>query len=132
MNNKCDGCKFYCNGRCFAEKDSPYVEYADCQGENNRHDTISNQETIRILKWMLDNVDEDGRIDVGSWYCGIDKDFKEALSVAIKSVEKRPKGRWKEATNGRGRSYFCSRCGTQYEKPYDDCPNCGVDMRGDV
>ena len=36
MSNKCDGCKFYCNGRCFGEKNAPYVEYADCNGENNK------------------------------------------------------------------------------------------------
>ena len=49
MNNKCDGCKFYCNGRCFGEKDAPYVEYADCQGENNRPLTISDEEAIKYL-----------------------------------------------------------------------------------
>lgn len=54
MNNKCDGCKFYCNGRCFGEKDAPYVEYADCQGENNRPDTISNERTKEIIIALKD------------------------------------------------------------------------------
>lgn len=53
---------------------------------------MNDQEAIRILKWMLDNVDEDGRIDVGSWYYNIDKDFKESLSIAIEAVEERGKG----------------------------------------
>ena len=52
MNNKCDGCKFYCNGRCFGEKNAPYVEYADCKGENNRPDTISNERAKEIIDYL--------------------------------------------------------------------------------
>ena len=48
---------------------------------------MTDKRAICILKWLLDSVDEDGRIDVGSWYHGIDRDFKESLSVAIKALE---------------------------------------------
>lgn len=48
---------------------------------------MTNKRAICILKWLLDSVDENGRIDVGSWYHDIDKDFKESLSEAIKALE---------------------------------------------
>lgn len=39
---------------------------------------------------------------------------------------------WIEMSDNHGHSsYFCSRCGTQEGKPYDACPNCNADMRGE-
>ena len=56
MNNKCDGCKFYCNGRCFGEKNAPYVEYADCKGENNK--PMNNDELITHNDELITHIFE--------------------------------------------------------------------------
>lgn len=43
------------------------------------------------------------------------------------------KEKWIEMTDNYGHSsYFCSRCGTQEGKPYDVCPNCKANMRGNT
>lgn len=118
MNNKCDGCKFYCNGRCFGEKDAPYVEYADCKGENNRPDTISNERAKEIIEYLksIRTLFENGKL-------------------AIKALEERPKGKWIEERDKRGHliTRKCPIC-----KAFHDgmiikfCPYCGADMRGDA
>lgn len=60
------------------------------------------------------------------------KDYPEALDLAIKALEEQPKGKWiYEKPNGKKYSVFvyCSEC----QKPNgfyttNFCPNCGVRM----
>ena len=43
----------------------------------------------------------------------------------------RPKGKWEEYLK-EGLKYKCSACGSRYDTPWFYCPNCGVDMRGNI
>lgn len=56
----------------------------------------------------------------------------EAVGVAIKALEARPKGKW-EYTDGRWGlgNWRCSKCGGYTNKDTHYCPNCGADMRGE-
>lgn len=67
-----------------------------------------------------------------------DPEMLEALDLAIKALEERPKGKWiKRGYIGCDTQfYWCSVC--EYERSYDAetglddynfCPNCGADMR---
>ena len=29
-----------------------------------------------------------------------------------------------------GKKYECDNCGSEFERPYSQCPNCGCDMSG--
>ena len=90
MNNKCDGCKFYCNGRCFGEKDAPYVEYADCKGENNRPDTISNERAKEIIDYLksIRTLFENGKYLMADDALKIHENYIEALDRVIEIINK--------------------------------------------
>lgn len=70
-----------------------------------------------------------------------DETYEEAISLAIKALEERPKGEWVEKEDYVGDTYYdCSNCGnswstlegTPWQNGMSFCPNCGADMRGDV
>lgn len=90
MNNKCDGCKFYCNGRCFAEKNAPYVEYADCQGENNRPDTISNERMKEVIAYLksIRTLFEHGKSRTAENALKMHENYIKALDDAIEIINK--------------------------------------------
>lgn len=90
MNNKCDGCKFYCNGRCFGEKNAPYVEYADCQGENNRPDTISNERTKEIIDYLksIRTLFENGKYRTADNALKMHENYIKALDEAIEIINR--------------------------------------------
>lgn len=62
-------------------------------------------------------------------YC---EKYEEAISLAIKALEERPKGEW-EYTDGRWGlgDWRCSKCGGYSNEDTHYCPNCGADMKGD-
>lgn len=90
MNNKCDGCKFYCNGRCFGEKDAPYVEYADCKGENNRPDIISNERAKEVIAYLksIRTLFEHGKSRTAENALKMHENYIKALDDAIEIVNK--------------------------------------------
>lgn len=52
----------------------------------------------------------------------------EALDLAIKALEERPKGKWIEL-NGHVYDYRCSCCQyISYDEKTNFCPNCGARM----
>lgn len=63
--------------------------------------------------------------------------INEALDLAIKALEERPQGEWKETgyeTGALGITYRqtqCSNCGWEHALPmwWNFCPNCGAEMR---
>lgn len=64
----------------------------------------------------------------------LSKERQQALDLAIKALEKRPKGKWIEHYDSQeGFTWLtCSRCMEKaYEEGYNYCPNCGADMRGE-
>ena len=58
----------------------------------------------------------------------LDKDI-EALDLAVKALEERPKGKWEYNRNG---LIYCNRCGNYLKFMANYCPNCGSDNGGDV
>lgn len=63
----------------------------------------------------------------------------EALNIAIEALrqDERPKGRWEEPTEEglpdefTGLGVVCSCCSSWADNPFNYCPNCGADMRGE-
>ena len=95
---------------------------------------MTNEEAITRMKEIIDEclkcVDDDNK-DV------------QALRLAVKALEERPKGKWVgdtdyESFQGSYEAYKCSNCGYSlhwrdyYADEYIFCPYCGADMRGDV
>lgn len=59
---------------------------------------------------------------------------REALRLAIRALEERPKGKWIKHSTYKG-VLICSHCNHGETQAYDTfkfCPYCGADMRGDV
>ena len=88
------------------------------------------EEAIQILKPLTEcSVDENG---VGTFPMVSTSLQAEALELAIKALEERPKGEWEEyaCTEDRG----CSLCGymVSFYREHHFCPNCGADMRGEA
>lgn len=55
---------------------------------------------------------------------------KEAYDLAIKALEKRPQGEWKETDFPESALCECSVCGFDLGAySFNFCPNCGADMR---
>lgn len=52
--------------------------------------------------------------------------FKEMMQEMMKKHLKT----WIKKSDNYGHcSFFCGRCGTQTDKPYEVCPNCGEKMK---
>lgn len=87
---------------------------------------MSNEEVIEVLKGIVFN--------------GFDRTTRkerQALDLAIKSLEERPHGEWIEGNNG---NIKCNKCGAEIRYSYlannkpdypKFCCDCGADMRGE-
>lgn len=88
---------------------------------------MTNKEAIKILSNMIH--------DDKAVYGDKPKLRSEALYLAIKVLEERPRGAWvfdsefTEFGNPYG-TYRCSICGCHSSNKYSFCKDCGADMRG--
>lgn len=90
---------------------------------------MTNKEAIEQLIWVRKRI------------CDItySPESFEAINLAIKALEERPKGEWIERVEHRGcylgvktvYSYTCPFCGVKEYEKHPFC-YCGADMRGDV
>lgn len=65
-----------------------------------------------------------------------DEAYEEAISLAIKALEERPKGKWIETDRFDEIADYmlkCPKCNEDTLSSHGNfCPNCGADMRGDI
>lgn len=64
----------------------------------------------------------------------IDDDMEYRMKTAINkipSADVRPvvRGKWVTRPYMMGQTEYCSRCGENYGRKHNFCPNCGTDMR---
>lgn len=90
---------------------------------------MTNKEAIEFLKNI--SSEEAGRCigNEGTFYAELMMYHVEALHLAIKALEERPKGKWEYTNNG---IIYCNICNHYLGFRGNFCPNCGADMRGDV
>lgn len=100
---------------------------------------MTNKEAIEFLKNI--SSEEAGRCigKEGTFYAELMMYHVEALHLAIKALEERPKGKWELFVERPFQNvYMCSNCGHLIESMPDRLAEnfkgcyCGADMRGDV
>lgn len=95
---------------------------------------IKNRED-ECTKWMYETEDNDIRKRAESEMAAF-IECKLTLET-MPTVEERKKGKWKkayadhEAFGVRPFFRYCSACNAITVHPYNYCPNCGADMKGD-
>ena len=57
-------------------------------------------------------------------------DTINAVLLLPSAQPERKTGRWEEYLK-EGLRWKCSECGSRFDFPFDFCPHCGADMRGD-
>ena len=82
-------------------------------------------------------TDKEAIYNLNHIYGIVSPDIQRSLDLAIKAIEERPQGEWKETgyeTGAFGITYRqtqCSNCGWEHALPmwFNFCPNCGAEMR---
>lgn len=87
---------------------------------------MTKTEAITRLSMIFANCDTE--MCKGAYAC---KYCDEAISMAIEALEQEPKcGEWLDYLE-EGLKWECSECGSKFTTPWNYCPHCGADMRGD-
>lgn len=80
---------------------------------------MTNEEVIEELKKIRPTLDNTFNFS--------SERKQEAIDLAIKALDVRPKGKWRSSSG----EYLCDKCFHHFVKTSNFCPNCGDDKRGE-